>query len=71
MKHPFKIIGLLIIVAAAIYAMWPDHTVKDHNPKTGEGAPGEEHLHEHLDAPTLNEIEESIETAPLEKTPVE
>ncbi len=53
MKHPFKIIGLLIIVAAIVYAAWPNHTVKDHDPITGKGAPGEEHAHEHLDPPEV------------------
>ena len=51
MKHPFKIAGLLIIIAAIAYGVWPKHTVKDHNMRTGEGAPGAEEAHGHLDPP--------------------
>ncbi len=71
MKHPFKILGLLIIAAGILYKAWPDDTVRDHNPMTGGGESHEGHDHEHLDPPTLKEIEESIESVPLDRTPVE
>lgn len=48
--NPYKFAALLIFLAVLVFAAWPDHDVKAHNPMTGEGDPADAHDHEHLDA---------------------
>ena len=63
MKHPFKIIALIIFAACVVYIAWPKHTVKSHDPVTGEGLPGghtADDGHGHLEpAPLGSPVEEA------------
>lgn len=66
MKHPFKTVALIIFAAVIVYQAWPKHTVKDHNPATGEGIAHEEgHTEHHLQAelPTAQDAEEVLSEA--------
>lgn len=61
MKHPFKIIGIFIIVGVIVYAAWPTQSVRGHNPRTGEGSHAEEHEHDHMEPTPLLRPEERAE----------